>query len=301
VAALLLALCAAAAGGGNLLANSGFEELAGERPARWDVFVAPFPATRGETPEAASASVSQTAAEGAHAVTLRNPQAYPTEPYNNWSQNVLVPLSGKTVELSGRIKTEDAEGGAGLWVQCWKKNPLRVIAIANTAVEYPIYGSVDWTEVKASIEVPAEAELLTVRCVLKGAGQAWFDEISLNEPAKPEPEFAAASAEAKPEAMASADPATPAADKPEATPEAAKAPAGDGVEQEFDRLREANMMLAEALEAVREDNRRLLEDLLALRENMRQLQDALGSGAEEAAPEFIPPLVPRDFDDIPAP
>jgi len=289
VAALLLALCAAAAGGGNLLANSSFEELAGERPARWDVFVAPFPATRGETPEAASASVSQTAAEGAHAVTLRNPQAYPTEPYNNWSQNVLVPLAGKKVELSGRIKTEDAEGGAGLWVQCWKKNPLRVIAIANTAVEYPLYGTVDWSEVKASIAVPAEAELLTVRCVLKGAGQAWFDEISLSEPATPEPE------------MAAAETSAPAEGKPEATPEAPKAAAVDGVEQEFDRLREANMMLAEALEAVREDNRRLLEDLLALRENMRQLQDALGSGVEEAATEFIPPLVPRDFDDIPAP
>jgi hypothetical protein len=288
VAALLLALCAAAVGGGNLLANGGFEELAGERPARWDVFVAPFPAERGETPEAASASVSQTAAAGTLAVTLRNPLAYPTEPYNNWSQNVLVPLGGKTVELSGRIKTEDAEGGAGLWVQCWRKNPLRVIAIANTAVAYPLYGTVDWSEVKAGLTVPAEAELLTVRCVLKGAGQAWFDEISLSEAATPEPVVAAATA-------------APAVETAEGPTEAPKAAAVDGVEQEFDRLREANMMLAEALEAVREDNRRLLEDLLALRENMRQLQEALGAGGEAASTEFIPPLVPRDFDEPAAP
>ena len=82
------------------------------------------------------------------------------------------------------------------------------------------------------------------------------------------------------------------------------APGADEIENELSRLREANLMLAEAMEHVREDNRRLLEDLLALRENMRQLQEAL-SVREEDAPggggALLPPLVPRDFEEPAAP
>ncbi|MBI1317838.1 MAG: hypothetical protein GC168_02680 [Candidatus Hydrogenedens sp.] len=284
MAAFLFCL-AAALGDGNLLANGGFEELAGERPVRWDVFVAPFPAKAGESPEAASASVTQTAAEGARGVTLRNPQAYPTEPYNNWSQNVIAPLGGKTLEVSGQIKTEDVQGGAGIWVQCWRKNPLRVVGIANTATEFPCYGTADWTAVHAKVEIPSEAEFITVRCVLKGSGQAWFDDIDLRLEEKAPPSAKADDAEATPES-----------DAPDAAPDTAEPRMHDHVDEELAALREANLMLAEALEAVREDNRRLLEDLLALRENMRQLQESLAAGDSQTG-SLIPPLVPADFDE----
>jgi len=275
----------ALAGEINLIANGGFEELSGDRPARWDVFVAPYPAQADDDVEPPAARSSQEAAEGNYAVMLHNPQAYPSEPYNNWSQNVVGDYGGKTLTLTGHVRTEDAEAGAGLWVQCWRKNPLRVVAIANTATGYPLYGTTPWTPVEAELTVPEGTELLTVRCVLKGSGKAWFDEIALHESG----EDRVVLSESEPEEMDAGrrDEETPAAERT------------DDVEAELARLREANLMLAEALEAVRQDNRLLLEDLLSLRESMRQLQEALAES--DSAGALLPPLVPRDFEEPPAP
>jgi hypothetical protein len=328
IAAAAIAVFAALAQDAGLLQNGGFEELGGDRPARWDVFVAPFPVQSKGAPSAAdevpTARVSRETHDGSYCVVLHTPTAYPIEPYNNWSQNILGRHSGKRLRLSGWLKTEHAEGAA-LWAQCWKREPLHVAHVANTAEEMPVYGSTDWQEVSVEFDVPEGIDFLTVRCVLRGAGKAWFDDVKLEEVKEEEQEAASAETEADamteegpeegeeeeaPEAAATMKESTPsrqaaAEGKRERAPvqEASPAPvpvaAPDtaAIEAELARLRAANASLQDALTSMRSDNQALVESLSTLQAQIRSLQDMLHGKEPEVKPgEPIPPLVPMEFE-----
>lgn len=334
--AALLAVAASFAQDAGLLQNGGFEQLGGERPARWDIFVAPFPVqAKGAAPspdEVPTARVSREPHEGSYCVVLHSPEAYPLEPYNNWSQNILGKHSGKKLKLSGWLKTENAEGAA-LWAQCWQREPLHVAYVANTGESSPVYGTSDWQEVSIEFEVPSATDFLTVRCVLRGAGKAWFDDVRLEEvketptPSPEEkkeepkaeeeklaeakaPEADTATAEEDSDAAATMKESTPApapepAPKAEAKPAAkapepeAAAPAADtaAIEAELARLRKANASLQDELGSMRSDNKALVQNLTTLQEQIRSLQDMLrGEEPRPKAGDPIPPLVPMDFE-----
>lgn len=171
--ALAGAVCLVAALGqdANLLSNSSFEEIApDERPVHWSFYVKPQ--------DGAFAEVDPLAADGTHAAMLHIPNPYAVEPANNWSQVVVADFAGKDLTLTGKIRTE-AAGEAALWIQCFTKSPARVAAAATTATQHRIDGTTDWTPVEVHLTAPTPTDFVVVRCVLKGRGTAWFDDIRL--------------------------------------------------------------------------------------------------------------------------
>lgn len=295
-----------------LVANGGFERLQGERPEQWDLFVAPFPEGLATASSAMPfARAMRDAHAGEYCIALTTAVPYPQEPYNNWSQNIFEPVAGKRLVLTAAVKTENADGAA-VWVQCWRRQPMHVAHVANTALENPMVGTQDWQEVRLEFDVPALTDFLTVRCVLKGAGTAWFDDVQLAiaETAKaPEPVAekpaveTPAATEAPAAAMPPPPPPLPAETLPLETESVAAAPAVPSevvaIEAELARLQEANVLLAEALEAMKTDRTQVLQDLIALQLQILSLQEALPGAREKAAvpvdPEAIPPLVPLDY------
>ena len=170
VAAVFLALAVVLGAGENLLANGGFDLLGAEGlPRDWDVYVMPMAGAEG--------AVTDAGREG-QAVMLHNPREYERDPANNWSQTLLGEYVGLNLTISGYIKTEGATEAA-LWLQCWRRDPPMVVAIASTSVETPIRGDTDWTFVEASVQAPEGTDFLIVRCVLRGRGTAWFDDMTV--------------------------------------------------------------------------------------------------------------------------
>ena len=109
---------------------------------------------------------------------LYTPEPYPTEPANNWSQVIITDAASKELHLRGFIRTEEATEAA-LWLQCFSRNPARVVAAQTSSLELPVRGTTGWTEVRLAITAPQQTDFLVVRCVLTGTGKAWFDAIEL--------------------------------------------------------------------------------------------------------------------------
>lgn len=269
----------------NLLGNPGFEELVADAPARWECFVAPQ--------EGAFGRLDNTAFSGSCSVMLHTPMPYAKEPCNNWSQNVIAELGGKKLAASGYIKTNDITEAA-IWVQCWWKNPWGVLYVANSSQDAPVYGTQDWQRVAMTFDVPKETDFVTVRCVIKGTGTAWFDDLSLMETGEAE------STEPKEPMPPMGGPA------PSSTPPAGASQTKlDKVEDEVTRLRNANMALAEALDQMQASNQQLMQELTAIREHLKQLQGPLANttpaesepgGSLTPLEGNAPPLVPHGED-----
>jgi hypothetical protein len=273
----------------NLLQNGGFETLEDDNPAGWQAFVQPQ--------EGASAAVEGDAAKGKRCAALHIAEPYATEPYNNWSQNVLGEFGGKTLVLRGRIRCEDATD-ASLWIQCWQKQPWNLLNAATSASESPMSGTQDWTTVEVRIDVPAETEYLTVRCVLTGTGSAWFDELALEETTERAEAPAAKSSSKSGAAKAPKEPRKPVEPSPATGRKPAEPAAGSGITDPSVReLVNANRVLLEGYQALRETNEALAEQIRALQEEVKGLRQQLAEQSTEADKaeadeEPAPPLVP---------
>ena len=170
VSSFLIVLMACITGDAeNLLLNPSFEVLESDRPAHWNVFVQPGPGAEAVVDD-------KVACLGQHSAKIHNPDTYAKDPINNWSQNVVADVAGKTLIAGGIIKTESA-GGAALWVQCWRKEPWGLLRVVNTSDAYPVSGTTDWTPVAVKVSVPAGTDFAVLRCVLTGSGTAWFDDV----------------------------------------------------------------------------------------------------------------------------
>ncbi len=284
----------------NLLANPGFEDIIVDRPARWDLFLLPQ--------EGAAGRLDDVAHGGKYAVMLHIPMPYDRDPINNWSQNLFGDFAGKTVCAAGYIKVAEATEAA-LWVQCWRKRPWTLLLAASTSTESPFYGTRDWERVEMSLEVPKGTDFLTFRCVLKGTGTAWFDDLELTAAeTKPEAKPAAAteqntsdtSSPAAETKVPEASPASPAELPPGAIATDTGAAALTAIEMEMARLRQANLELAGALQEIQAANTRLMDELMLLRGQLMDMarQTAEAGRPEEPAPvlERAPPLVPHGVD-----
>lgn len=169
---LIAAFLAAPASPDNLLINAGFETLNAQgAPLPWSLFVMPKEGATGEVDGAI-------ALDGHSSIMLHTPEAYETEPSNNWSQIVITDVGSKELRLTAHIRTEQAIEAA-VWLQCFSKNPARVIAAQTSSLKTPVHGTMDWTSVELRLTAPKWTDFLVVRCVLKGEGTAWFDSIEL--------------------------------------------------------------------------------------------------------------------------
>lgn len=240
---------------GNLLSNPSFESAANGKPTDWHLFIQPMEGAEGVLDDAVSYA-------GDHSVRLHNPQAYETEAFNNWSQNIISDLSGKTLSVSGYIRTGQVEGGAALWVQCYQRNPLRELHRALSSREQPLTGTRDWTQVAMEVETPNNTDFVTVRCVLQGAGMAWFDAIEVRLPGEPAEE------PPKPEAIATTD-SPKRSERSEPSGEALKG------------LLEANRAMASTIQTLREANESLRQEIRRLRDDLDALRDELANPRAE--------------------
>jgi len=268
------------------ISNGSFDETDGRAPYQWQVFVSPM--------EGAEAALdSDIAFDGAHSVRLHVPEPYPREPYNNWSQNVMRPLAGQRVVLSAAIRTEDATN-AEVWVQCFARSPLREIKRFTTRDDTPVYGTKDWTEIEMTLDIPAETDFLTVRCVLTGAGTAWFDAIALTKYTPPPLEGVDLTLLEPPDAIDELAP-----EHLEFVEEILKA--NKVLLDTVRELRESNIGLARELTSLQGELRSLRDDVISIRTQTGELEEeARAEASRIQRPEEpmrpVPPLVPVDHE-----
>ena len=84
---------------------------------------------------------------------------------------------GKTVKMSGFVKTEKVKSWAGLWMRV-DFYTAQVLAFDNMQ-NRGIKGTTDWTKYEVVLFVPQEATSISYGVLLDGTGQIWFKDVSL--------------------------------------------------------------------------------------------------------------------------
>lgn len=261
--------------GENLLKNADFEEVNQGIPRHWKLFVMPNEGAVGLVD-------SETAYSQGRSIMLRNELPYEEEPANNWSQTVFGGHGGKELRLQGRIKTREATEAA-IWIQCWRENPSAILHVRSTDDVTSVHGTMDWTPVDIRIKIPQDTDFIMCRCVLKGTGTAWFDDLRLEEK------------------LAVEEPVATNKDKEET---AGQRTAAAAEREALKNLIEANRALVETSRGLRESNEALLqqiralqEDLRAMRERLLTIENELAQMPETPAEPFTPapPLVPHGY------
>lgn len=101
---------------------------------------------------------------------------------NHWAQLIAPAPRGRTVRLTGYVKTQNVEGETGFLLQCFD-GPLtgrpKLLAESSTHLEHNLTGSTDWTPVSTTLKVPEQTMQLWVRAFLRGVGTAWFDDVQV--------------------------------------------------------------------------------------------------------------------------
>lgn len=273
----LLAVSAWAGAAENLIENPGFEAVSVGRPLFWHLLVMPDAGARGGVDD-------KIVFEGRYSVMLHNPRPYEEEPYNNWSQNIIGDIRGKTLAVRGHIKTEGA-CEAAIWLQCWRNEPRGMVHVASTGHPSPVRGTQDWTRVEMKVAVPTDVDFAVIRCVLQGAGTVWFDGIAVSELAQSEE--------------------APLSDQMRKGPGAYDSEDADAA---IENMTEVGNSITEAIEGLRERSETLVNQINELREEILRLQRRIradnmpakptppGSPGESSAPQrHVPPLVPHGY------
>lgn len=84
---------------------------------------------------------------------------------------------GKTVKMSGYVKSENVKSWAGLWMRV-DYYSVAVLAFDNMH-RRPIKGTTDWRKYEVVLFVPAEATSISYGVLLDGTGQIWFKDVIL--------------------------------------------------------------------------------------------------------------------------
>lgn len=84
---------------------------------------------------------------------------------------------GKTVRLTGYIKSENVKSWAGLWMRTdyYKSKVLSFDNMQNRGIS----GTTDWAKYEIVLFVPQDATVISYGALLDGTGQIWFDDIKL--------------------------------------------------------------------------------------------------------------------------
>ena len=87
---------------------------------------------------------------------------------------------GKTVKMSGYVKSENVKSWAGLWMRSdYYKS--KVLSFDN--MQYRggkgIKGTKDWTKYEVVLFVPLDVSSISYGVLLDGTGQIWFDDVKL--------------------------------------------------------------------------------------------------------------------------
>jgi hypothetical protein len=85
--------------------------------------------------------------------------------------------SGKTVKMTGYVKSENVKSWAGLWmrVDYYTAAVLAFDNMQNRAIKR----TTDWAKYEVVLFVPAEATSISYGVLLEGTGQIWFKDVVL--------------------------------------------------------------------------------------------------------------------------
>jgi len=145
--------------------NLGFEHLIKNRPMAWD--------SMGS--RAYRLSIDSVVTHGGRYSAVieyngNDPQ------FRAWSFTIPGSYPGKTITLSGYVKTENvSDGYAGLWMRI---DPS--VAFDNMG-NRGIKGTTDWTKYEISLEMnPGKTKQIVVGGLLVGKGKLWLDDLQLS-------------------------------------------------------------------------------------------------------------------------
>lgn len=114
---------------------------------------------------------------GNRSVSINNTHIYGEVVSNNWYQRASAVPKNQRIELSGWIKTIDAESVV-MVIRCEDKNAV-LVGFATTQTKSEINGTNDWKKHTTSLIVPSDTEQIRVLLALTGTGQVWFDDVTL--------------------------------------------------------------------------------------------------------------------------
>lgn len=114
---------------------------------------------------------------GNRSVSINNTHIYDEIVSNNWYQTAGVVPKNQRIELSGWIKTLDAESVV-MVIRCEDKND-ELVGFATTQTKLEINGTNEWMKHTTSLIVPSDTEQIRVLLALTGTGQVWFDDVTL--------------------------------------------------------------------------------------------------------------------------
>ncbi len=104
------------------------------------------------------------------------------EPFGAIVQPVPVTgLAGRTLRLSGWVRTREAGGGRKGWgaaLQLQAKKGGSPVAYTVLA-DHVIGGTSDWKRREAIVAIPVDAEAVEVGILLRGKGSVWLDDVEL--------------------------------------------------------------------------------------------------------------------------
>jgi hypothetical protein len=263
-----------APGAESVIANPGFEEVEAGKPSRWSLFVMPQRGAEGR--------LDDESFDGHFSAMLHIPTEYEKDPANNWSQKVIRDVAGKELRASAYIKTDEATEAA-IWIQCWRRSPVRILSTSTSSAECPVYGSADWTRVFLNVEAPEATSFVVLRCVLFGRGTAWFDEVRLEIEGTEEDESE--------DAAQDEDEAEPRDEKTAA--DSSPTGIGDAVAE---AMRETNRAMIDTNETLRAANEMLLEQVRSLQGQLDALRDELQYVKNGAADLTLDPIEPAELD-----
>ena len=86
---------------------------------------------------------------------------------------------GKMVKLKGKIKSENINDWAGMWMRVdgqMQKNGRREVLAFDNMQSRPIKGTSEWKEYIIVLEVPEQSTNLSYGVLLSGTGNIWLDD-----------------------------------------------------------------------------------------------------------------------------
>jgi len=158
------------------ISNPGFEitrDTIPSLPASWS----------GWMPEHFSWHLDSTSRHnGNYSLCISNEKNTENGAYAPFSQVVEISIaSPEKINLSVFVKTKDTSQDIGLWCQLWNGENRQIGFASLQTLRIPAPGSHSWTKYTLPLTLGPEVKKLLIGGFLKGTGQVWYDDFSLEE------------------------------------------------------------------------------------------------------------------------
>ena len=160
-----------------LVKNSGFEE-SGDKEGTQATYWLPMRKTTADEPEADCRRDTETFKTGSASAAIIKERVKNRLAETGFLQNVLDLPTGRTLRLTGNIKTENVKGSAAIKLRLRDPNKSPARAFLGMCETRGIQGTREWQSCDALIQVPPGA-VGELGLVLQGTGAAWFDDVRL--------------------------------------------------------------------------------------------------------------------------